>query len=149
MDKRVVGFVAVVCLCVALLGSGLVFVNQYGHVSHFPQSGKTDHFTLYEADWGQYEGINGSAHHLSANVVNYPVLNVSLGDTVVIVVHNVNSDEAHSLGIDHYYDKSVLISPNSIVEITFVANKAGEFRVYCNIACVMMPFMTQGLLIVH
>jgi len=50
----------------------------------------TAHFTLIESDSGPYEGINGSGHH--DLLKPWPIMNVKLGQTVVIQVSDLCID---------------------------------------------------------
>lgn len=115
-------------------------------IANATSSSATAYFTIVEADPGSpYEGMNGSYYHLSTP---WPVMEVEQGQKVVIVVNNCASSEPHGFAIDHYFDSGVSIPPGSSYTLTFVADQAGTFRVYCNIFCAIHPFMQNGQLIV-
>jgi heme/copper-type cytochrome/quinol oxidase subunit 2 len=112
-------------------------------------NGSNIYFTIIEADpSGPYEGMNGSAYHLgsAANPINWPVINVRQGQIVHIHVVNCAGAEAHGFAISHYLNAGVEIREGQTFDITFAANQAGTFRVYCNIFCSIHPLMQNGLL---
>jgi len=78
----------------------------------------------------------------------WPIIQVHLGDTVIITVINNNSREIHGFAIVHYDDRGFSTPPGQEHTITFVANEAGTFRVYCNVFCAIHPYMQNGELIV-
>jgi heme/copper-type cytochrome/quinol oxidase subunit 2 len=70
-------------------------------------------------------------------------LRVNPGDTVTIQF--VSTDVVHGLYIDGY-GISVEADPGQTATLTFVANKAGSYRVRCNVTCgAMHPFMIGKL----
>lgn len=70
-------------------------------------------------------------------------LNVNPGDIVTIQL--VSTDVVHGLYVDGY-NTSVEADPGQTATLTFVANKAGSFRVRCNVTCgAMHPFMIGKL----
>ncbi len=61
------------------------------------------------------------------------------GDTVTIEL--VSTDVVHGLYIDGY-GVSTAADPGQTSTLTFVANRAGSFRIRCNVTCgAMHPFM--------
>ena len=70
-------------------------------------------------------------------------LRVNPGDTVTIQL--VSTDVVHGLYIDGY-GISAEADPGQTATLTFVANKAGSYRVRCNVTCgAMHPFMIGKL----
>jgi FtsP/CotA-like multicopper oxidase with cupredoxin domain len=77
----------------------------------------------------------------------WPVITVVLGQQVKITVCNVDTIQAHGFQIANYLDKSVeAISPGKVFSVTFTADKAGDFSIYCAIFCTIHIFMTYGML---
>ena len=65
------------------------------------------------------------------------------GDTVTIEL--VSTDVVHGLYVDGY-GVSVKADPGQTATLTFVADKAGAFRLRCNVTCgAMHPFMVGKL----
>jgi len=110
----------------------------------------TADFTIIESDPGNnYEGMNGSAFHLSGNeTIPWPEIQVYQGQTVAIHVFNCASSEPHGFAINHYFDSGATVRPGTSFTLTFVATEAGTFRVYCSIFCAIHPYMQNGELIV-
>lgn len=70
-------------------------------------------------------------------------LSANPGDTVVIQL--VSMDVVHGLYIDGY-NLSIEADPGQTKTLTFTANKAGAFRIRCNVTCgAMHPFMIGKL----
>jgi heme/copper-type cytochrome/quinol oxidase subunit 2 len=108
--------------------------------------GSTAYFTIIESDPGNnYEGMNGSAYHLSTP---WPVMQVFKGQTVVIHVINCASSESHGFAVAHYFVAGTTVRTGQSYTLTFNANQAGTFRVYCSIFCAIHPLMQNGELIV-
>ena len=103
----------------------------------------TIYFLIVESDTGAFEGMNGSAYHLSTS---WPVLNVRQGQTVVIQVVNCASSEPHGFAITSYFDSGTTIRPGQSFTLKFVANEVGLFRVFCSVFCAIHPLMQNGLL---
>jgi FtsP/CotA-like multicopper oxidase with cupredoxin domain len=148
--------IIIVAILVTVLAIGTVAILSYeGIIKLHPNSGsgKTDYFTIIEEDPCPNDcalaGMNGSYFKNPAGPP-WPVMNVHIGDTVVItVINNKSSFEPHGFGIDHYLPAPGLtLSPGESHTITFVANEAGSFRVYCTIECSIHPLMQNGRLIV-
>jgi heme/copper-type cytochrome/quinol oxidase subunit 2 len=135
---------------IAVVISGLVALLSYEGYIQFPSTmsnGHVDHITIVEEDPpAPLAGMNGS--YYKSLSVQWPVIHVQKGDTVVIVVINNGTTEPHGFAIDHYYNSGVSTSAGQSHTITFVANVAGTFRVYCDIFCTIHPFMQNGALIV-
>jgi heme/copper-type cytochrome/quinol oxidase subunit 2 len=92
-------------------------------------------------------GFNDSIQH-GAPVKHWPIIVVKLGATVNITV--CNSDiQAHGFQVTHYFDSNIeTVDPGQVVHVSFLANKAGDFEIYCSIFCSIHIFMQNGELIV-
>jgi len=102
-------------------------------------------FTLVMANEGFNVGFNGSKYHPEP----WPVMNVSLGQNVVIHVVNNDTSQAHGLSISHYFDGGLTLSPGECSDVRFVASQLGSFNVFCNIFCTIHIFMQSGRLNVN
>jgi heme/copper-type cytochrome/quinol oxidase subunit 2 len=101
-------------------------------------------FTVVMADEGFNVGYNGSKYHPNP----WPVMNVSLGQNVL--VHVVNNDsQAHGFTITHYFDSGLTLSPGGCFDVKFAANQLGNFNVFCQIFCTIHIFMQNGRLNVN
>ena len=92
-----------------------------------------------------YNGFNGSAMQQG----NWPVITVNRCDMVRISL--VNSDaQAHGFAIEYYAARGTDVLPltQQPTSLQFLASRAGQFRVYCNVPCTRHSFMQNGLLIV-
>jgi hypothetical protein len=93
------------------------------------------------------EGFNDSVLH-GAPAKSWPIITVKEGSTVNIVVCNVDTF-AHGFQIAHYFDSNVeTVGPGEVVKVSFVANEAGDFDMYCSIFCEVHIFMQNARLIV-
>src|SRR5579864_5920235 len=83
----------------------------------------TADFTIIESDPGNnYEGMNGSAFHLSGNeTIPWPEIQVYQGQKVVINVFNCASSEPHGFAISHYFNSGATVRPGTSFTLTFVA----------------------------
>jgi hypothetical protein len=89
-------------------------------------------------------GYNGSVTRDAGPSNPWPILNATLGSTVHIVVCNTDF-QPHGFQVSHYYDSSlVTIEPGQVLNVSFVADQAGTFRIYCNIFCTIHIFMQNG-----
>jgi nitrous oxide reductase len=92
-------------------------------------------------------GYNDSVDH-GVPQNSWPVINVTQGQTVNITVCNTDF-QAHGFQVTHYYDNSIVaIVPGQVIQVSFVANVKGEFRIYCEIFCTIHWAMQSGELIV-
>jgi len=140
-----VTLIAIVCVgsVIALLHAGLI-LNQPPPTS---STGQVVHFTIIESDPPDpLAGMNGSYYKPLGT--QWPIIRVHLGDTVIITVMNNNSREIHGFAIVHYDDRGFSLAPGQQHTITFVANQAGTFRMYCNVFCAIHPYMQNGAVIV-
>ncbi len=88
-------------------------------------------------------GYNDSELHYGDG--SWPVLNVTQGSTVNITVCDT-ANYAHGFQISNYYQGSlVTISPGEVLHIpAFVADKPGNFLIYCSIPCPIHIYMQYG-----
>lgn len=71
------------------------------------------------------------------------VLQVNPGDEVTIELSS--TDVVHGLYVDGY-DISVTADPGQPASLTFIANRAGSFRLRCSVTCgALHPFMIGKL----
>jgi len=90
-------------------------------------------------------GFNDSIGH-GAPEKNWPIITVQQGQNVTIVVCNIDV-QAHGFQITHYDDQDeVTIVPGQVYKVSFVANQAGSFDIYCEIFCSIHIYMQSGLL---
>jgi heme/copper-type cytochrome/quinol oxidase subunit 2 len=73
------------------------------------------------------------------------LLQYKVGQTVNLLVCNLDTVEAHGLVIDHYFDTGVTLRPGQAYKISFVARVAGTFLMYCNVLCPVHDFMRAQL----
>ncbi len=93
-------------------------------------------------------GFNDSVDH-GVPQNPWPVMNVRQGQNVTIVVCNADPSQPHGFQVDNYYDaRLVAIAPGQVLTVSFVADKTGTFRVYCNIPCSVHWAMQSGELVV-
>jgi len=93
------------------------------------------------------DGFNDSIDH-GVPAKSWPMINVTQGQTVNITVCNTDF-QAHGFQVTHYYDSNIVtVVPGQVIHVSFVANQAGEFRIYCNIFCSIHWAMQSGLLTV-
>jgi FtsP/CotA-like multicopper oxidase with cupredoxin domain len=94
-------------------------------------------------------GFNNSVAHLQSRPNEpWPVVSVHRGDRVNILVCNLDDYSPHGFAIVHYFDKGVALAPHETFRISFVADVAGTFTIYCNIICPVHEYMQDGQLAV-
>jgi hypothetical protein len=78
---------------------------------------------------------------------SWPIINVTQGSTVNITVCNT-ANYAHGFQISNYYQSSIVtIQPGEVLHIpAFVADKSGNFLIYCSIPCPIHIYMQYGKL---
>ncbi len=75
----------------------------------------------------------------------WPVITVTQGTVVNVTVCNADNTQAHGFQIATYYDsKVVAVAPGQVLQLSFVANEAGTFRIFCDIWCGIHAFMQYG-----
>jgi len=97
------------------------------------------HFTLVMT----LQGFNGSKNVYPRAA---PVLNVGRCQTVTVHLVNQDTHDAHGFAITHYFDSGIRLSPGDSQNVTFTANRAGKFTVYCNVLCPIHLYMQNGQL---
>ncbi len=109
-----------------------------------PDALNTAVFTVVMANEGVNVGFNGSAYHPAP----WPVMNVTLGQIVIIHVINNDTVQAHGFQVIHYFDSGILggLAPGKCYDVKFSANLAGSFAVQCNISCSIHILMQSGRL---
>lgn len=86
-------------------------------------------------------GWNDSLQH----GVPWPVITVSQGTNVTIVVCNLDN-QAHGFQVRHYYDSHIAaMAPGQVLTVSFVASQQGTFAIYCSIFCSIHPEMIASL----
>ena len=98
-------------------------------------------YTLLVAD---ENGYNDSAHHSRP----WPVIQVQRGETVKIVVCNLDPVSPHGFEINNYVGPVQLTASQSF-PTTFVADRPGNYSMYCTIFCPVHQYMLYGLLVVR
>ncbi|MCL4519416.1 MAG: hypothetical protein M1587_09480 [Thaumarchaeota archaeon] len=145
----------IVASVIAVLAVGMVVVAIYSNAFNIDNyfassinnnSGSTAYFTIIISDHAPDEGMNGSA--IKGVSAVWPVIHVHIGQKVVINVQMVNADEPHGFAIDNYFPSGVTLRPGESYQVTFVANEAGTFRMYCNVFCAIHPLMQNGQVVV-
>jgi hypothetical protein len=95
------------------------------------------------------KGFNDSVNHLR-NAPNdaWPVIRVHLGDTVNMIVCNLDDYSPHGFAIEHYFDGGTALMPHESFKISFIADEVGTYMIYCTILCPVHAYMLSGQLIV-
>ena len=133
----VTGFVAA-AYAFHILGLGLT--NCWARPASEPN---TAIFTVVMANEGLNVGYNGSRYH----AFPWPVMNVSLGQNVIIHVMNNDTTQPHGFAITHFLDSGITVRPGECYDVRFSANTLGPFTVFCNIFCTIhSPWMQNGRL---
>ncbi|OLD56477.1 hypothetical protein AUI46_00720 [archaeon 13_1_40CM_2_52_13] len=88
------------------------------------------------------KGFNDSIHR------GQPTIEFQRGDTVNILVCNLDPIQSHGLAIDHYFPTGATLRPGEAYKVSFVAKEPGSFTIYCNVFCTVHTFM-KGRLVVN
>jgi hypothetical protein len=92
-------------------------------------------------------GFNDSADH-GVPQNSWPVIDVAKGTLVNITVYNTDK-QAHGFQVSHYFDQSIeTVAPGQRLNVSFMANESGTFRIYCSIPCTVHWAMQSGALVV-
>jgi hypothetical protein len=93
-------------------------------------------------------GYNDSMHH-DVPHISWPVIEVKNETMVRITVCNADH-QAHGFQVTHYFDSNIeTVFPGQVVNVSFVADRSGTFRIYCSIFCTIhSPWMQSGELVV-
>ena len=87
-------------------------------------------------------GFNDSIHR------GQPTIEFQRGDSVNILVCNLDPIQSHGLAIDHYFPTGATLRPGEAYKVSFVAKEPGSFTIYCNVFCTVHTFM-KGRLVVN
>lgn len=129
----VVAFIAVLVAASVVTVLGLNLFN----IVNLPSN---DHFTIVMTD----QGFNNSKARYPTP---WPVMNVRKGDSVSIHVENDDPNgQPHAFVITHYFPSGIKLAAGQSDDISFTANQAGSFLVYCNILCTPHTYMLNGQL---
>jgi len=145
-------WIIVAVVLIATVGAGSIIAHSYtgiltGKTSQPSSTGQAFHFTIIESDPPDpLAGLNGSYYKPLGT--QWPIIRTHLGDTVIITVINNDSREIHGFAIAYYDNRGFSLAPGHQHTISFVANEAGTFRMYCNVFCAIHPYMQNGILIV-
>lgn len=91
-------------------------------------------------------GYNDSKQH-GAPASAYPTISVVEGTTVNITICN-DDTQSHGFQISTYFVSTLeSITPGHVVHLSFVADKTGDFDIYCAIWCYSHIYM-RGTLVV-
>jgi len=133
--------VLIVCLAVAAVAAtGVLLLNSHGGTT---SQGHVQNVLIIASATGFNDSVD---HGVPQNP--WPVIHTSLGTTLNITV--VNEDhQSHGFQVAHYYDNSLVAIPaGQTLHVSFVANEAGTFQIYCEIPCTIHWAMQSGKLIV-
>src|SRR5438132_3480174 len=89
-------------------------------------------------------GLNDSIHRASPGTPSI-TLSFQRGNTINILVCNLDTVQSHGFAISHYFDRGVTMRPGDAYKVSFVAKDAGSFTVYCNVFCTVHSFMLGKL----
>ena len=97
-------------------------------------------------------GYNDSVDHGvsigSFPKISWPIMNVHQNQTVNITICNTDV-QAHGFQISHYFENTIeVIAPGQSINVSFVADQTGAFRIYCEIPCSIHWAMQSGELLV-
>jgi FtsP/CotA-like multicopper oxidase with cupredoxin domain len=143
-------FLAIIVVVVAVAGFAataysLHLFGQGGDscAAHFTSAPGSAHFTVIMSA----NGYNDSKIY----GLPRPVMNVTLGDRVTIHLVNIDTTESHGFSISVYFPNGgPILGPGKCYDLTFTANQAGTFLVYCQIFCLPhIPWMQHGELNVN
>jgi len=92
-------------------------------------------------------GFNDSADH-GVPQNSWPVIDVVKGTLVNVTVYNTDK-QAHGFQISHYFDQNIeTVAPGQRLNVSFMADESGTFRIYCSIPCTVHWAMQSGELVV-
>lgn len=126
-----------VALIVALIATGILPLQS--SLSCRGISGSSRTFTII----ANSDGYNQS--RVVAGLGIWPVATVSRCDSVTFKIVNTDT-QAHGFAVGYYSRAGLTIAPSQALSLSFVAVKAGQFRLYCIIICTVHDFMLNGQL---
>jgi heme/copper-type cytochrome/quinol oxidase subunit 2 len=100
-------------------------------------------FLIVMSEYGYNDSVLQGAGPSKA----WPVITVTQGQTVKITVCNVDDTQSHGFQISNYFDGAIeSLAPGKVLTLSFIADKAGTFLIYCAIFCTIHLFMESGQL---
>lgn len=92
-----------------------------------------------------FNGFNDSVDH-GVPAANWPLVEVRMGANVTIRVCNADN-QPHGFQIAHYYESHIeAVAPGQVLTLSFIADQAGFFKIYCSILCTVHWAMISGQL---
>ena len=77
----------------------------------------------------------------------WPVIKVALGQDVKLTVCNADPTQSHGFQVSNYLDSTIeSLAPGQVLTVSFVADKPGDFQIYCAIFCAIHLYMQYGQL---
>lgn len=127
MRRLILTSIAIVAIAGVALGA--YAYRSYLMASPVSCTKPTDGFIIIASS----SGYNDSVAHISPQNPHWPVITVQQGQTVNIVVCNIDN-QSHGFQIAHYLNSTTnVITPNHSQSYSFVANQAGMFQIYTGI----------------
>jgi heme/copper-type cytochrome/quinol oxidase subunit 2 len=134
----------VAILVAVAVTTSVIVVAFYLNVGKSPPGKQPGTFLILANANGYNDSID---HGVPQN--SWPVITVQKGTTVTITMYN-SDVVAHGFQVGHYYDSPIQsVAPGKSFTLTFVADTAGSFRIYCSIFCEVHAYMQSGVLIVR
>jgi len=100
-------------------------------------------FTIVESESGYNDSIAAGAP-----AKPWPILCAEEGEQIKITIINQDTVEPHGFAISNYLEAGITTLPGHTDTITLVADRAGDFKVYCNVICAIHPYMQSGVLVI-
>ncbi len=91
-------------------------------------------------------GYNDSISHGSPSTP-WPVVRVHVGDTVRLLLCNLDGVETHGFAIDHYFDGGIILRPGQAYQLTLTVMQTGSFRIFCDVFCTVHRYMLGSLVV--
>ncbi len=91
--------------------------------------------------------ISSQGFNDSRSAASCPTMNVVKGQSVTIHVEN-NDSETHGFAIAQYLPGGMTLQAGQSKDVTFTADQAGSFQIFCNIWCAAHHFQQHGRLVV-
>lgn len=146
LSKKILGVVSILVVATGFIGAAYAFhlfgiglTDCWARPASQPN---TAIFTIVMADEGLNVGFNGSKYHSGS----WPVMNVSLGQNVIVHVINNDSIQPHGFAISRFFESGVTLRQGQCYDVRFTADQAGSFTVFCNIFCTIHLIMQGGRL---
>ena len=123
---------------IIIASAGALFSAYYLGLFNTHSVSPSVHFTIIENE----QGFNDSVAHSSP----WPIMSVIQGQTVTILVENNDTASPHGFAITHYFIAGIQLGPGQSHNVTFIADRTGDFLVYCTIYCPVHQLMQNGQL---